>query len=152
MFEEYFTRLFSYDRHVNQQFASLILSATDNDRATELMSHLLNAQQIWLSRCLGTSTTSYQLWPRWEPQSFAAITENNHSEWMSFIKAGIDAEQVVVYKNFKGEEFSSKLLDILAHVINHGTHHRAQIGILLKQTEGLELPSTDYVHYIRGVE
>jgi len=152
MFKEYFTRLFTYDKHVNQQFAALILSAGDNERAVELMSHLLNAQQIWLSRCLGTSTTNYQLWPKFELQSFNDIIERNYSEWVSFINTVVEPSQSVTYQNFKGDKFSNKLLDILAHVINHGTHHRAQIGMLLKQSEGIELPSTDYVHYVRGLQ
>jgi uncharacterized damage-inducible protein DinB len=34
-------------------------------------------------------------------------------------------------------------------LINHGTHHRAQIGQLIK-FDGLEiLPNTDYIFYLR---
>nr|WP_294790159.1 DinB family protein [uncultured Mucilaginibacter sp.] len=152
MLKEYFTELFNYDRHVNLQFAALINAANNKDKPAELMSHLLNAQQIWLSRCLGTSSSNYQLWPKWEPNTFNNIIINNHHEWAIFLDTDIDPQQIIVYKNFKGEEFSSKLIDILAHVINHGTHHRAQIGLLLKQNEGIELPSTDYVHYVRGLQ
>ena len=116
------------------------------------MSHLLNAQQIWLSRCLGTSSSNYQLWPKWEADIFDDIIADNHREWLDFLNTDIEPEQFIAYKNFKGDEFNSKLIDILAHVINHGTHHRAQIGILLKQSEAIELPSTDYVHYVRGLQ
>lgn len=152
MLKEYFTGLFNYDRHVNLQFAALINAANNKDKPAELMSHLLNAQQIWLSRCQGTSSSNYQLWPKWEPSTFNDIIINNHREWVNFLNVGIDAQQIIIYKNFKGEDFSSKLIDILAHVINHGTHHRAQIGLILKQNEGIELPSTDYVHYVRGLQ
>jgi uncharacterized damage-inducible protein DinB len=152
MLKEYFTGLFNYDRHVNLQFAALINAAGNNNRPAELMAHLLNAQQIWLSRCLGTSSANYQLWPTWEPNTFNDIIDKNYTEWISFLDNEIDPQQIIVYKNFKGEEFSSKLTDVLAHVINHGTHHRAQIGILLKQSEAIELPSTDYVHYVRGLQ
>lgn len=152
MFKEYFSGLFDYDRHVNMQFSALI-NATDNKgKPAELMSHLLNAQQIWLSRCLGASSSNYQLWPSWEPKTFNDIITKNHSEWINFLKIEIDAGQIIAYENFKGEKFSSKLIDILAHVINHGTHHRAQMGIYLKQAEAIELPATDYVHYVRGLQ
>jgi uncharacterized damage-inducible protein DinB len=152
MLTEYFTTLFNYDRHVNLQFAALINAAENKDKPVELMAHLLNAQQIWLSRCLGTSSSNYQLWPKLEPHTFNDIIAKNHTEWISLLSNEIDLRQIIVYKNFKGEEFRSKLIDILAHVINHGTHHRAQIGVLLKQSEGIELPSTDYVHYVRGLQ
>ncbi|MFD0749385.1 DinB family protein [Mucilaginibacter calamicampi] len=152
MFKEYFAGLFKYDAYCNKKFASLINSANNNYRSTELMSHLLNAQQIWLSRCLGTAFTTNQLWPKWEPDTFDGIIDKNYTEWMNFLNNDPDVHQTIVYKNTKGEQFSSKLIDILAHVINHGTHHRAQIGILLKQNDGVELPSTDYVHYVRGLQ
>lgn len=152
MLKEYFTGLFNYDRHINLQFSALINAADNKDKPAELMAHLLNAQQIWLSRCLGTSSSYYQLWPMWEPHTFNDIIVKNHSEWLNFLNIEIDAERIIVYENFKGEKFSSKLVDILAHVINHGTHHRAQIGLLLKQSEAIELPSTDYIHYVRGLQ
>lgn len=152
MLKEYFTGLFNYDRHVNLQMAALINAANNNDKPAELMAHLLNAQQIWLSRCLGTSSSNYQLWPIWPPDTFNDTIVDNHRQWTNFLNINTDPEQIIIYKNFKGDEFSNKLIDILAHVINHGTHHRAQIGMLLKQTEAIELPSTDYVHYVRGLQ
>ncbi len=48
----------------------------------------------------------------------------------------------------KGNEFSSRLADMITQVTNHGTHHRAQIGQLLK-VDGVNLPITDYIFYIR---
>jgi uncharacterized damage-inducible protein DinB len=152
MLKEYFTGLFNYDKHVNLQFSALINAARNREKPAELMSHLLNAQQIWLSRCVGTSSSDYQLWPKWEADTFNDKIIENHREWINFLEAGIDPQRTIVYKNFKGDEFSSKLVDILAHVINHGTHHRAQIGVLLKQSEAIELPSTDYVHYVRSLQ
>lgn len=151
MLKEYFTGLFKYDKHVNLQFSALINAAENKDRPVELMAHLLNAQQIWLSRCLGTSSSNYVLWPTWEPATFKEIIDKNHTDWINFLSVEIDPQRTIVYENFKGEKFNSKLIDILAHVINHGTHHRAQIGMLLKQSEAIELPSTDYVHYVRGL-
>jgi uncharacterized damage-inducible protein DinB len=60
-----------------------------------------------------------------------------------------DFEKIISYKNSRGDAFENRLSDILAHVINHGTHHRAQIGQQLK-SGGLEnLPITDYIFYIR---
>ena len=38
---------------------------------------------------------------------------------------------------------------VLAHVINHGTAHRAQIGAMLR-TLGLKPPPQDYIFYVMG--
>lgn len=111
------------------------------------MSHLLSAQQIWLSRCTGQPTNNYQLWPKWNTYTFVEIIEANHSGWAGFINMQTDMSGTVAYKNSKGQKFSASITDILAHVINHGTHHRAQIGLLLKQHAGIELPFTDYIYF-----
>ena len=47
---------------------------------------------------------------------------------------------VVVYRNSRGERFERSLHDVLDHVANHGTHHRGQIVLLLRQA-GSQLPS-----------
>jgi len=152
MFKEYFDRLFGYDEYVNNQLVALIQSADNKDKPAELMAHLLTAQRIWLNRCQGVVFTTYELWPKWEPQVFKDVIAKNRLDWLSFINAETDFDRIVTYKNTKGDEFNSKLVDILAHVINHGTHHRAQIGSLLKQSENIELPSTDYIFYIRSLQ
>jgi uncharacterized damage-inducible protein DinB len=58
-------------------------------------------------------------------------------------------EEIVYYKNLRGDGYENKLEDILAHLINHGTHHRAQIGQELKLAGVENLPVTDYIFYIR---
>jgi len=60
-----------------------------------------------------------------------------------------DFEKNIYYKNLKGIAYKNKLADILAHVINHGTHHRAQAGQQLKFAGFENLPITDYIFYVR---
>ncbi len=132
--------------------AELILATNASGKPVELMAHLLTAQQIWLTRCLGKPFAPYELWPTWDAKVFNEVIEQNHREWMNFLNTETDHERIIAYKNFKGEKFSSRLVDILSHVINHGTHHRGQIGMLLKQTYGVELPPTDYIFYTRKLQ
>ncbi len=145
--KEYFARLFDYDTHVNLQIAGLIKTSNHPPKVIELMSHLLSAQQIWLSRCTVMPFDNYQLWPKWDIDTFTDIIETNKKDWANFLQSETDIYRNVAYKNSKGEKFSASLTDILAHVINHGTHHRAQIGLLLKQSTGIELPFTDYIYF-----
>ena len=48
-----------------------------------------------------------------------------------------------------GAPYEDKLLGILSHVINHGTHHRAQMGQQLLFAGATELPPTDLIFYLR---
>jgi uncharacterized damage-inducible protein DinB len=48
----------------------------------------------------------------------------------------------------KGEKFANTIKDIVVHVINHSTYHRAQIAQLVKQSGG-EPAKTDYIVYQR---
>ena len=79
------------------------------------------------------------------------MIDDNHKSWAEFLN-GLhpeDFQRMIAYKNSKGDSYENLLEDILAHLINHGTHHRAQIGQQLKLA-GLEnLPNTDYIFYIR---
>ncbi len=61
----------------------------------------------------------------------------------------LEFDKIVPYQNSKGVNYTNNLSDIITHVINHGTHHRAQIGQLLKQAGIEKLPMTDYIAFVR---
>ena len=54
----------------------------------------------------------------------------------------------VAYTNSSGTAFETPLRDILTHVVNHGTHHRAQIALVLREA-GIAPPATDYIYFVR---
>ncbi|MGZ3756667.1 MAG: DinB family protein [Mucilaginibacter sp.] len=149
--KSYFTGLFNYDHHANHLILETISEADNPPKPVELMAHLLAAQQIWLSRCKGDPVVGAVLVPDWPVDTVAAIIDENHSEWINYIATLTveDFEKEIFYKNLRGMPFQNKLADILAHVINHGTHHRAQAGQLLKIAGVESLPITDYIFYMR---
>ncbi|MFI5163078.1 MAG: DinB family protein [Sphingobacteriales bacterium] len=151
--KEYFIKLFNYDTHTNLLMAKMIADAGRPEKPVQLMAHLLSAQQVWLARCKGEPLTNVVLWPDWKAGTFADIINNNGNGWITFLNnlESEDFDTLVIYKTTRGEEFDNKLSDILAHAINHGTHHRAQIGQYLK-SDGTDLPFTDYIFYIRTLE
>jgi len=149
--KNYFLKLFNYDHFENKAIAKVIIEAAEPKQAIKLMAHLLAAQQTWLNRCKGLSTIDVALWPDWQTDTFDQLIDDNHKSWAEFLN-GLhpeDFQRMIAYKNSKGDSYENLLEDILAHLINHGTHHRAQIGQQLKLA-GLEnLPNTDYIFYIR---
>jgi uncharacterized damage-inducible protein DinB len=147
---DYFIQLFNYDRYVNLKIADVILKTDNHSKAEQLMAHMLVAQQIWLNRCKKLPAVGGALWPDWKAETFEQIITDNHAAWIDFLEH-LEPEHfndLITYKNLKGEDFENKLSDILAHVINHGTHHRAQAGQHLKLADA-DLPVTDLIFYIR---
>lgn len=146
----YFTRLFQYDQYVNNIITDAIIAAGYPQETEKLMAHMLGAQQVWLSRCRGENILSGPVWPDWKADTFKQIIADNHKAWMHFLETQTDDDwdRKITYRDMKGNEFSSRLSDMITQVTNHGTHHRAQIGQILK-VDGVNLPITDYIFYIR---
>jgi len=151
----YFTRLFQYDCYANQTILEAIIKAGGPEKAVQLMAHILAAQQIWLNRCLGLPPANVELWagPGTPATDLAEKISKNHDAWIEYVArlSDPDFDKTIHYQNLRGDKWESRLVDILAHIINHGTHHRAQIGQLLKFAGAENLPVTDYIAYIRQI-
>ncbi len=147
----YFIRLFNYDRFANHLILETIINADSPEKPIQLMAHLLAAQQIWLNRCKGEPAIGVALWPDREADILKQMIDDNHRAWINFLDYldPDDFSNRIGYKSLKGEPFENQLSDILAHVVNHGTHHRAQAGQLLKLAGVENLPTTDYIFYLR---
>ncbi|MDO3643016.1 DinB family protein [Mucilaginibacter sp. L3T2-6] len=149
-----FIRLFNYDGFANEAILEALLKSSQSDEAVRLMAHLLAAQQIWYSRCSGSTMFAGPLWQDdGNINEFASTIKKNNADWLSYLDTLTDAEfdKIVRYNNLKGDPFENKLSDILLHVINHGTHHRAQIGQQLKFAGAETLPVTDYIAFCRQI-
>lgn len=147
---DHFIKLFDYDRYVNQRMMRMITDAGNPERPVQIMAHLLGAEQVWLTRCKGEPAIAGAIWPNWQSDVFEQTINDNHAGWISFLKtlAPDEFDRQISYKDSKGNSHQNKLSDVLIQITNHGVHHRAQMGQLLKQT-GTELPFTDYIFYIR---
>ncbi|WP_295768660.1 DinB family protein [uncultured Mucilaginibacter sp.] len=147
----HFINLFNYDLHSNLQMLDLLFQSNEPDKAVKLTAHILGAQQVWLSRCRKDDAAGLTVWPDWQAVQLKYIMEENHTQWINYIEnlSTEDFEKPITYTTTKGVQYTNKLIDILTHVINHGTHHRAQVGQELKKAGIKELPSTDYIFYTR---
>ncbi|MEO6978563.1 MAG: DinB family protein [Mucilaginibacter sp.] len=151
----YFTRLFQYDTYTNQVILDAIIKANEPEKAVQLMSHILAAQRIWLNRCLDLPQDAVELWvgPGTPTAVLAERIKDIHQAWVTCLQdfTDEDFDKTIHYKNLRGDKWESKLVDILTHVVNHGTHHRAQIGQQLKFAGAESLPVSDYIAYIRQI-
>ncbi len=149
--KEEFLSLFRYNRWANDRVLDVLRSVEASpDRAVELFSHLLRAQDMWYGRVEGTEHTSLALWETDDLATCAERLSASSKRWQAVLKREETnaLDRVVAYTNTKGTSFETPLRDILTHVVNHGTHHRAQIAAVLRDA-GMEPPATDYIFFVR---
>ncbi|HMR56073.1 MAG TPA: DinB family protein, partial [Cyclobacteriaceae bacterium] len=56
--------------------------------------------------------------------------------------------RVLKYKNYVGDYYETNVEQIMIHLVNHGSYHRGQVAMLLRQ-KGYEPVNTDYITYDR---
>lgn len=149
--KKHFIKMFNYDRFANRAMLDAIEAAGAPQEALRLMAHLLASQQVWLRRCKDPNFRTGPLWPDGDIENLRTINEENHQAWTGYLEERRDQDfnTTLLYVNAVGDQFSNLLSDICAHVINHGTHHRAQAGQQIKGKGVEKLPVTDYVFFLR---
>jgi len=153
MFKDHFIHLFKYNDWATREAANSIISSESKDeKIIKLLSHIVNSQRIWLDRIHKKDVTvnPFQMHSTEE-----CIEQSCHItfEWISFLE-NLDEtvlRKQIQYKNNKGEDWENTIGEIITHVINHSTYHRAQIAQLVRQL-GKQPPKTDYILYQRTLQ
>lgn len=144
----FFKDAFEYNYHFNQELIALFEKQQQSipEKSIQLLNHLINAQQIWNERILGEKS-SVAVWEIRALESLKKHNKTNYNRSLSILKT-IDLSQKITYKNSTGSPFSNSVQEILFHIINHATYHRAQIATDLK-ANSISPINTDYIFYKR---
>lgn len=144
----FFKELFEYSNHFNQKLADVFNESSDktSENAIKLFNHLLNAHQIWNNR-IEPKQPLFNVWGLNPVQDLKNIDKVNYEQTLLILDS-FDLNTRINYTNSKGQAFNNSIRDIYFHVINHSTHHRAQIATDFRQN-GLEPLITDYIFYKR---
>jgi uncharacterized damage-inducible protein DinB len=134
---------FLADKKIMDVFLQLNTSIPE---AEKLFSHVLNAQHIWAKRIFHEEP-EYDIFEIHPVVEYENIHLRN-TEFLLQIFRSRDPEELVIYRNSQGAEFVNKISDILFHVVNHSTYHRAQIATQFR-LNGITPPSTDYIMFKR---
>jgi uncharacterized damage-inducible protein DinB len=150
MLKDHFIHLFKYNDWATRQTAESIMNLKKKNRKSEeLLSHIISAQKIWLNRILSKDIV-IDPWQMLTQKELVPQSTPVTADWINLLE-GIkekDFERRIEYTNSKGKKFVNTLKDIIVHVINHSTYHRAQIALLIRQSGG-EPAKTDYIVYQR---
>lgn len=145
---DFFEDAFEYTYHFNQKLIQLFENEKGAipEKSIQLLNHLINAQQIWNERILNKKP-SLAVWEIRSLQILKNSNQRNYNQSLDILKT-IDLSRKIEYKNSTGNIFSNSVQEILFHIINHATYHRAQIATDLK-TNGIAPINTDYIFYKR---
>jgi uncharacterized damage-inducible protein DinB len=108
--------------------------------ALRVFNHILAASTVWVTRLEGESLTAMPEVPFAE-ESLVDL----HRRWLRAVDQ-YEFDQVVDYRNTRGEPFSSTFVDIARHAANHGTYHRGQLRSMFGG-RGAEFPETDFIGF-----
>lgn len=143
----FFKELFEYNTLCNQKLIGVLMANQPKapDSFIKLLSHIINAHQIWNGRIIKTEAVSP--WDIQPINELKTLDAENHVKTMEVLDT-LELSQLIGYKNTKGHAFSNAVKDILFHVINHSTYHRGQIASICNQND-IEPVVTDYIAYKR---
>ncbi len=144
----FFNQLFDYNFYCNKKLIDKYIGIGDvPDKSRLLLSHILNAHNIWNSRILGKQP-DYKVFEEHPINYWEGIHYENQRNSFEIVVNNDDFEKRIHYENSQQHTFSNTLGEMLFHIINHSTHHRGQI-VADSRNHGLEPPLLDYIFYKR---
>jgi uncharacterized damage-inducible protein DinB len=149
--KEFFFKWYHYNAWANARVLKAFQeqNVTD-DKILSLMSHVLAAQLIWLHRITLLPMPDYELWKQYPLEQLISMSEEASTRWLQYIEAHENFDQLLRYHNYIGHSYENKVEQIMIHLVNHGTYHRGQVAMLMRE-RGYEPVNTDYITYDRMI-
>jgi uncharacterized damage-inducible protein DinB len=169
--------LYAYNRWANGRMFSALEKLSDEQFAAPMQSsfpsiqetvvHIFSAEWIWLKRWKGispraaeaysTSTLRDVMTSHGVPseaiadlaglRSFADSLDRERQEFIGALNDE-SLHTRLTFRDMAGKEFSEPLVELMQHVVNHGSYHRGQVTTLLRQARA-ETVSLDMLFFFR---
>lgn len=145
-----FLRMFAYDQWANRECLTVLKkNHSTSSETVGRIAHILSAEKLWLERIL-KEPQSMPVWPTATVEDCLTLSDEMSSAWRKYLSdlpaGGLDTK--IGYRNSKGEPWSSRVEDVLIHVLMHSAYHRGQIAMHMRAA-GLEPAYTDFIHAVR---
>jgi len=149
-----FVRLFTYDDWANREcLAAMRAAGSVSANTVGRMAHILSAQKLWLER-ISKQPQTMPVWPTASTEDCTTLADEMSAAWRNYLArlgnqfAPGSLDDKVEYRNSKGKLWSSRVEDILTHVLFHSAYHRGQIALQMRAS-GTEPAYTDFIHAVR---
>jgi uncharacterized damage-inducible protein DinB len=149
--KRFFIEYFQYNDWANEQIINALKSTQSlPPKCLQLISHIISSQDVWLERIAGNHDWNIELWDSYSLIECSLLSEQSSQKWMNLIRKSRekDFDNIVSYKNTKGNSYETLMREIVAHVLNHSSYHRGQINQLLVDNR-LNPAPVDYIFYSR---
>ena len=125
-------------------------SAPGNPQMNRLFSHILLAEQVWLTRIRGIDSSQLPIWSEEDLSACDMLVKQNREGYKALFAelSDADLDRIVNYSNSRGKPFQTSIRDILTHVALHGQYHRGQLNSRLRDG-GLEPVNVDFITFVR---
>jgi uncharacterized damage-inducible protein DinB len=150
-----FSRMLAYDHWANREcLRAMRAGGAAATGMVKRIAHILSAEKLWLER-IRREAQSMPVWPEFDDPNSAineceAMADEMAHVWRNYLNelppGGL--EEKIEYRNSKGELWSSRVEDVLTHVLMHSAYHRGQIALEMRAA-GMEPAYTDFIHAVR---
>lgn len=156
---EQIRRLIAYNQFADERILEAVggLSVEELERPRDAyfgsiannLWHTLNAQQRWLARWKGEPLPLLDrpAIPSWSAEYAACHAALRQLVWPL---SAADFERAVKYTLRVGASGEQPLGQLVVHLVNHGTHHRAETGLWLERI-GRSPGDLDYILFLARV-
>lgn len=144
---EQFRTAYRYNQWANEKILAAAAQVSDEEltrpRVTSRgsisndLGHIVMAQETWLSRLAGEDRPA-----PWSPPQVDVVAtlrgrfDASHDRLSAYIQRLSEDELTRVIKvEWQGQTYTYDAWKILLHLANHGTQHRAEVGIALLELE-----------------
>ncbi len=161
MDKEYLQKLAEYNIWANELVIGWLGQITDDQWSRKLVgsmdsisatcAHIAGAEKAWGERFNNIKEPFLTSYFKGSKNELIPIWKSASNNLLAYIqnKSNADLAGSFDYQNIKGEAFTSKYVDALAHVFNHSTYHRGQIVNYLRQVGFTDVGSTDLITFFR---
>lgn len=144
----FFNELFDYNFYCNKKLIEEC-NRLENvpEKTIALFSHILNAHHVWNSRMLAKKR-EFEIFQTHPLTDWEEIHYDNQKDTFDIITRIDHFEKRLGYESTEGMPYTNTIQEMLFHIINHSTHHRAQISVDFRNN-GIEPLALDYIYYKR---
>jgi uncharacterized damage-inducible protein DinB len=148
--KNYLLKIYQYNAWANRRIiACLEQQAVSDGKILGIFAHCVAANFIWYNRFMDLPKSEYKLWDgHYSISEMKKMVEEANDLWISFIESNESFDRILKYHNYVGEYYENNIQDIMIHLVNHGSYHRGQVAVLLRE-RGYKPVNTDLITYDR---